>query len=206
VRDENVSLLLKETRSKAFSRRRTLLVLRGSGVKGEQQLNPRRRLDEEGIGRMVSQRNGRSSNAERSPLERITTRRPGVERAGDDHHGFELTIDKSSHLIHMVFWGMWDLPIAEAFRYGLLKLGGQFSGEPWGILVDSRRFMAQSPEVTQIRQEVMTAIGLIGCKRIAAIVDAPVYTMQFKRISASSNMKSQVFQDEKSALVWLRQA
>ena len=154
---------------------------------------------------MVSHRNGQSLSTERSAPERAMLRRPGVERAGDEHHGFELTLDKSGHLVHMLFWGMWDLPIAEAFRYGLLNLGRQFAGEPWGILVDSRRFMAQSPEVTQIRQEVMTAIGLIGCKRIAAVVEAPVYAMQFRRISASSHMKSQVFADEKSALVWLRQ-
>ena len=153
---------------------------------------------------MVSQRNGQSSSAERSSPERTTPRRPGLERAGNEHNGFELTLDKSGHLIHMLFWGMWDLKVAEAFRQGLLKLGGQFAGEPWAIVVDSRKFMAQSPEVTQIRQEVMTAIGLIGCKRIAAIVDAPVYTMQFKRISASSNMKSQVFADEKAALAWIR--
>lgn len=64
--------------------------------------------------------------------------------------------------------------------------------------------MAQSPEVTELRKRAMVQVASLGCTRIAAVVDAGVYSMQFKRIASESRVTSSVFKDVSSALEWLR--
>ena len=126
---------------------------------------------------------------------------------GDAHHGFELYADKAKHILKMRLWGLWDPPMAVQFRDGVVKLGRELKldsrGAPWAILADSRAFVAQSNEVTNIRKAAMHEATSLGCTRIAALVDKAVYTMQFRRITNESHMASAVFGDEASALRWL---
>lgn len=152
---------------------------------------------------MTSKRPGRASG------------KPGVDRPaptaqlkiGDERRGFELSIDKASRMLRVRLWGLWHVATAALFREGIIKLANEVKrdakGAPWGILVDSRMFVAQSPEVTEVRKRAMVQVGTLGCAKIAAVVDAAVYSIQFKRIASESNIASSVFKDEASALEWL---
>lgn len=128
-------------------------------------------------------------------------------RGGDANHGFELYADKGKRLLKMRLWGLWDHQIGAQFRDGVVKLGRELKlesrGGPWCILADSRTFVAQSNEITNIRKDAMREATGLGCSRIAAVVDAAVYTMQFRRITNESHVTSAVFADEAAALHWL---
>jgi hypothetical protein len=112
-------------------------------------------------------------------------------------------------MLRLRLWGLWDVATGVLFREGVVKFANELrreaQGAPWGILVDSRKFMAQSPEVTDLRKRAMVQVAALGCKKIAALVDAAVYSIQFKRIAKESNIASSVFTDESSALEWLRE-
>lgn len=49
----------------------------------------------------------------------------------------------------------------------------------------------------------MVQVAALGCAKIAAIVNAAVYSIQFKRIASESKIASSVFKDEPAALRWL---
>jgi hypothetical protein len=100
-------------------------------------------------------------------------------------------------------WGLWDLPVGEQFRTAVLKFGRGLEGSSWGILADSRDYVAQSAPIAEIRKDVMQRIVPMGCKRIAALVEQAVYSMQFKRIANESHVGSAVFHDEEAAINWV---
>jgi hypothetical protein len=125
-------------------------------------------------------------------------------QGGDERGGFEILLDKIERLVHMKLWGVWHLPVAEEFYATVGDLATPFAGKRWAIIADSRLFGAQSPDVSRVRQEAMGKARSLGCEKIAAIADKAVYAMQFKRIAEESHMGSAIFQDEDSALAWIR--
>lgn len=98
------------------------------------------------------------------------------------------------------------MEVAERFRAELLRLGHRF-GQTWSLVVDSRAFLPQSPEVTRHRRDSMTMIMNGGCRRIAAIViENGTYAMQFSRIASEAGVANAVFLDPDAALKWVREA
>ncbi len=104
----------------------------------------------------------------------------------------------------MKLWGVWHLPVADDFYAAIGEVTTVFAGKRWSIIADSRTFGAQSPDVSRLRQEAMAKARDAGCDKIAAIADKVVYAMQFKRIAEESHVGSAVFQDEETALAWIR--
>jgi hypothetical protein len=145
----------------------------------------------------------------RSNLESGRTGRSGAAgrrwEAGDQRGGFEIVVDRVGRLVHMKLWGVWHLPVAEEFHSAVDDIARPFAGKSWAIIADSRLFGAQSPDVSRLRQEAMSKARDAGCGKIAAIADKVVYAMQFKRIAEESHVGSAVFQDEESALAWIRE-
>jgi hypothetical protein len=125
-------------------------------------------------------------------------------RYGDERGGFEIFVDASDGTVHMKLRGIWDIATAEAFCSIIRGIGKGLSARPWAILADSREFSAQSPEVARLRQETMTKLRTLRCEKIAVVAASAVYAMQFKRITVDSHVGGGVFQDEKSALEWIR--
>lgn len=123
-----------------------------------------------------------------------------------DRGGFTVEVDEVAPIAHARLWGFWDVEVAERFRAALLPLGRRL-GQTWSLLVDSRAFVAQSPEVTRHRSESMAMIMAAGCKRIAVIVtENGTYAMQFTRIASEVGVASAVFLDPVAALKWIREA
>jgi hypothetical protein len=123
---------------------------------------------------------------------------------GDEHAGFEATLDKPHRLVRLRLWGHWTMPIAEEFSSTVFRFADELKGHKWSILTDSRKFGAQAPTVAQLRQQMMARVHTQGCVKIAAIApQQAVYAMQFRRISDESHMESGIFYDETSALAWL---
>lgn len=104
----------------------------------------------------------------------------------------------------MKLWGVWHLPVADDFYATIGEVTTVFAGKRWAIIADSKLFGAQSPDVSRLRQEAMSRARDAGCDKIAAIADKVVYAMQFKRIAEESHVGSAVFQDEETALAWIR--
>jgi hypothetical protein len=126
------------------------------------------------------------------------------EKGGDQRAGFELAVDKPRRVVRLRLWGFWDLPIAEEFRRAIFKTARGLEGASWGVVADSREFLAQTAVVSDIREKIMERLLPMGCTRIGAIVeDAPVYAMQFSRIASESQMGAAVFHDEDAALAWV---
>jgi hypothetical protein len=120
--------------------------------------------------------------------------------------GFTLESDPAAPIVHMRFWGFWDLEIAKRLRSEVLALGRPPGGGTWSALVDSRTFLPQSPEVSQHRRETMVMIMNEGCRRIAAIVaENGTYAMQFTRIATEAGVMNRVFLDPDDALKWIRE-
>ena len=125
-------------------------------------------------------------------------------RGGDTNGGFEAKIDKRTRLLRVRLWGVWDVPIAEAFVNAVSELGTELGSAPWSSLVDARKFMVQGPQILQLRQESLNRAAMLGCTRMATLVESAVYGLQFKRLSGASHIESDLFHDEISALTWLR--
>ncbi len=103
-------------------------------------------------------------------------------------------------------WGFWDVEVAERFRAAIRPLGHRL-GQTWSLLVDSRAFLPQTPEVTRHRRDTMAMIMTGGCRRIAVIVtENGTYAMQFTRIASEVGVASAVFLDPVAALKWIREA
>ena len=108
--------------------------------------------------------------------------------------------------MHAKLWGFWDVEVAERFRAELLTLGHRF-GQTWSMVVDSRAFLPQTPEVTRHRRDSMGMIMNEGCRRIAAVViENGTYAMQFSRIASEAGVANAVFLDPDAALKWVREA
>jgi hypothetical protein len=122
---------------------------------------------------------------------------------GDEVEGFIMELDGPSHLIHMRLWGLWEMATAERFFASVLEFAERLRGSPWGVLVDGRRFIAQSPKITALREGTMRKIGMLGCTRMANIVTSAAYQMQFSRIAAASHMEAKIFVDEVAAREWV---
>ena len=123
-----------------------------------------------------------------------------------DRGGFTVEVDEVAPIAHARLWGFWDVEVAERFRAAILPLGGRF-GQAWSLLVDSRAFVPQTPEVTRHRTETMAMVMTEGCRRIAVIVkENGTYAMQFSRIASEAGVKNAVFLDPDAALKWVREA
>jgi hypothetical protein len=121
--------------------------------------------------------------------------------------GANLEADTAARVVQARFWGFWDLEVAERFRADLLASSDRMDGKTWSILVDSRTFLPQGPEVTRHRGETMVMILHRGCSRIAVIVsENGTYSMQFMRIANEAGVKGAVFLDPVDALRWIREA
>jgi hypothetical protein len=129
---------------------------------------------------------------------------PSSVQHGTARGGFEVSVDRIERIVHMKLRGVWDLPTATEFLSNVRRIGRELRGRPWAILADSSQFPAQSPEVTQIRQEAMVFAQSQRCEKIASVASNAVHAMQFRRIAVGSHVGSGVFSDEKSALDWLR--
>lgn len=126
-----------------------------------------------------------------------------IVRVGDEHSGFEMSVDSSRRLLRIRMWGLWDESTGEQFRNSALGLGATFKGASWSMFADARNFVAQSAAVTEYRKQVMLRSVAMGCKKIAAVVTQAAHGMQFKRIANESQVGSATFQDEASAMAWL---
>jgi hypothetical protein len=124
-------------------------------------------------------------------------------RHGDDVEGFFLHLDEPKRLLHMRLWGLWETETAEVFVAHILEFADRLRGSPWGILIDGRRFVAQSPKITEMREATMRKVAGLGCTRMANVVTSAAYQMQFNRITAASHIQAQVFLDEIAAREWL---
>jgi hypothetical protein len=115
-------------------------------------------------------------------------------------------VDDVAPIVHARMWGFWDVEVAERFRAALLPLAHRL-GQTWSVLVDSRAFLPQTPEVSRHRSETIAMIMAKGCKRIAVIVtENGTYAMQFARIASEVGVASAVFLDPVAALKWIREA
>jgi hypothetical protein len=106
----------------------------------------------------------------------------------------------------MRLWGLWGSATAVEFEQAVIKLGRALQAAqstPWAILADSRRFMAQSQEVTEHRKDAMTQATAMGCSRIASIIGNAIHTMQFRRIANEAHVTCAAFEDESTAMDWL---
>jgi hypothetical protein len=127
---------------------------------------------------------------------------PNFERGG-----YSVEFDTLARIGNAKLWGFWDVEVAERFRAELLAIGHRQGGGSWSILVDSRSFLPQSPEVTRHRRETMGMILSQGCRRIAVVVvENGTYAMQFARIAKEAGVTNAVFFDAVQALAWLREA
>jgi len=126
-----------------------------------------------------------------------------------DRGGFTVAVDNDTPLAPIVqarLWGFWDVEVAERFRAEILHSDHRL-GKAWSVLVDSRVFLSQTPEVTQHRRDTMAMILNEGCRRIAVIVtENGTYAMQFTRIASDAGIANAVFLDPGAALKWLREA
>ncbi|MGA3122477.1 MAG: hypothetical protein ABSF69_17065 [Polyangiaceae bacterium] len=119
--------------------------------------------------------------------------------------GFALEFDAVGPIIHATMSGFWDVTVAQRFRAEILAMCARVGGKKWSALVDSRTFLAQTPDVTRHRQETMILIMNEGCKRIAAIVsENGTYAMQFARIASEVGVANATFLDPALALDWVR--
>jgi hypothetical protein len=138
---------------------------------------------------------------------RPKTGRP--EPPARDRGGFTVEVDAVTPLAPIVqarLWGFWDVDVAERFRAEILHSDHRL-GKVWSILVDSRAFLSQTPEVTRHRRDTMAMVLNQGCRRIAVIVtENGTYAMQFMRIASEAGVASAVFLDPAAALKWLREA
>jgi hypothetical protein len=139
-------------------------------------------------------------------------RRPKAERPGrsaSDRGGFAIEVEEATVLASIVrarLWGFWDMEVARRFRAELLSLGLRL-GQGWAVLVDSRAFLPQTPEVTRHRRDTIEMIMKNGCSRIAVIVtENGTYAMQFSRIATEARVANGVFLDSDAALKWIREA
>jgi hypothetical protein len=126
-----------------------------------------------------------------------------IRQYGDEVEGFTMELDGPNHLIHMRLWGLWEMATAERFFASVLEFAERLRGSPWGVLVDGRRFVAQSPKITELRERTMRKMGPLGCTRMANIVTSAAYQMQFSRIAAASHMEAKIFMDEATAREWV---
>lgn len=122
---------------------------------------------------------------------------------GDEHHGFEMSVDRPKRLLRIRMWGLWDEPTGEQFVKAALTFARGLEGAPWYMLADATRFMAQSTAVTELRKQLMVKILSMGCQKVAAVVSQAVHGMQFKRIANESHIGGATFPDEESAMAWL---
>jgi hypothetical protein len=122
---------------------------------------------------------------------------------GNEVEGFFLHLDEPKRLIHMRLWGLWQLATAEQFLSNVVALAERLRGSPWGMLIDGRRFLTQSPKITEIREAAMHRVASLGCTSMANVVTSASYQMQFSRIAAASHIRAQVFLDEITAREWL---
>ena len=129
-----------------------------------------------------------------------------VHKAGDANGGFEASVDKRNRLLRVRLWGIWDVPLAEQFVATVAALGADLAGSPWSSLVDARKFMVQSPQILQLRQESLNRAATLGCTKMATLVESAAYSLQFKRLAGSSHIQTETFHDEISAMMWLRKA
>jgi hypothetical protein len=127
-------------------------------------------------------------------------------KAGDANGGFEASADKRNRILRVRLWGLWDTSIAEQFVASVAALGTELSGSPWASLVDARKFMVQSPQILQLRQESLNRAAALGCTKMATLVESAAYSLQFKRLAGTSHIPSETFHDEISAMMWLRKA
>jgi hypothetical protein len=136
------------------------------------------------------------------PQREPTTGLPTIERGG-----FNLDPDAHDRIVHVTFWGFWDVEVASRFRAALLARARGFGGETWSVLVNARTFLPQTPEVSRHRGETMKMVVNQGCRRIAVIVvKNGTYAMQFTRIAGEAGVANEVFFDTASALKWIRES
>ena len=138
--------------------------------------------------------------------------RPKTERpepSTRDRGGFTveaLEVTALAPVVHATLWGFWDVEVAERFRTELIQLAPRL-GPTWSIVVDSRAFLPQTPEVSRHRRDSMARFMNEGCRRIAAVVtENGTYAMQFSRIASEAGVTNAVFLDPDAALKWVREA
>jgi hypothetical protein len=123
-----------------------------------------------------------------------------------DRGGFTIEVDDGTPIVQARMWGFWDVHTAERFRAEILHAEHRL-GQAWSILVDSRAFLSQKPEVARHRRDTIAMIMNEGCRRIAVIVtENGTYAMQFTRIATEAGIANAVFLDPVAALKWLREA
>jgi hypothetical protein len=127
-------------------------------------------------------------------------------RGGDERAGFAIRAQPKARILHLEFWGMWDMNVARAFRKEVLASYAEMGKGPWDILSNARRYLPQKDEIQAIHKETMAAAR--GLSRVAALVDAAVSQMQIRRmfIEAGSPPNLRFFTDEDDAREWLAEA
>lgn len=124
---------------------------------------------------------------------------------GDEQGGFEARLDAADRVLHVRLWGVWSVPTATAFCTAIVQLGQRVAGAPWSVVANSRDFRPQAPEIARLRQEAMIDLQELGCDKIASFGQNVVHAMQFKRITAESDMSSATFSEEGAALHWVHE-
>jgi hypothetical protein len=141
--------------------------------------------------------------AEQKPRPKAGHPEPSTRERG----GFAIEPEEISALapiVHARMWGFWDVEVAERFRAELLPLVHGL-GKTWSILVDSRAFLPQTPEVSRHRRDTMVMMMKEGCRRIAVVTKNGTYAMQFTRIASEAGVANAVFLDPVAALNWIRE-
>jgi hypothetical protein len=115
---------------------------------------------------------------------------------GDKVEGFVIELDEPKRLIRLRLWGLWETATAERFVTDVVEFADRLRGSPWEVLIDGRRFLAQSPKIAEMRERTMRKMAMLGCTGMANVVASASYHMQFSRIAAASHIQARVFLDE----------
>jgi|HubBroStandDraft_1064217.scaffolds.fasta_scaffold275991_2 hypothetical protein len=126
-----------------------------------------------------------------------------LRQCGDEVQGFTLELEELNRLIRVRLWGVWETQTAEQFLSNIVEFAERLRGSAWGALIDGRRFVAQSPKITAMREATLPKLAALGCSCMANVVTSAAYQMQFSRITAASHIRAQVFLDEITAREWL---
>jgi hypothetical protein len=130
---------------------------------------------------------------------------PLVRRAGDDGAGFTLRADKKARLLHLEFWGLWDMPLTRSFRTEVLAAYAEMGKGPWFALSQSRKYVPQRDDIQEIHKQCIAAGLSQGLTRIAVLLDSALGQMQIRRLfeEAGSPPHLRFFTDEAEARAWL---
>ena len=129
-----------------------------------------------------------------------------TRRGGDERAGFAIRADRKAHMLHLEFWGLWDMTIGRAFRTEVLAAYAEMGKTtPWVVLSNARRYMPQKEEIQALHKATIAVGFSMGLARVAALVDTALSQMQIRRMfeEAGSPPNLRFFTDEEDAREWL---